>query len=160
MIPRIDAILQGAAMMTGARLERKWRDGSRGNPLLSNDAMGGIFEQNLKALGRETRPRDELSGAWSGDTSNVSWFVPTIQPQIAMTAHPPHSHEFHNAGVGPLARSALIDAAKAMSMTAIDLIGEPGALHAVKREFQARTTGSSQPPSSAPDSNGARRAAR
>ena len=32
MIPRIDAILGGAAMMTGARLEKNWRDGSRGTP--------------------------------------------------------------------------------------------------------------------------------
>ena len=141
MILRIDAILEGAAIMTGARLEKTWRDGSRGNPLLSNDAMGGLFEQNLQALGRETRPRDELSGAWGGDTSNVSWFVPTIQPQIAMTDFPPHSHEFHNASVGPDARAALTDAAKAMAMTAIDLLGEPGALDAVRQEFRARTAG-------------------
>lgn len=141
MIPRIDAILEGAAMMTGARLEKKWREGSRGNPLLSNDVMGDMFEHNLKALGRDTKPKDHLSGAWGGDTSNVSWFVPTIQPQIAMTDFPPHSHEFHNAGVGPLARSALVDAAKAMAMTAIDLIGQPGALDAVRQEFQARTAG-------------------
>lgn len=137
MIPRIDAILEGAAMMTGTRLERKWRGGERGRPLLSNQAMSEMFGANLRALGRETRPRDELSGAWGGDTSNVSWFVPTIQPQIAMTAHPPHSHEFHDASVGPAARAALIDAAKAMAMTAIDLIKTPGALEAVRKEFAA-----------------------
>jgi amidohydrolase len=139
MIPRIDAILEGAAMMTGARLQKKWREGSRGRPLLSNYAMSDIFDRNMRALGRETKSRDELSGAWGGDTSNVSWFVPTIQPQIAMTEHPPHSHEFHNASVGPAARSTLIDAAKAMAMTAIDLIAAPGELDAVKKEFAANS---------------------
>ena len=84
VIPRIDACLTGAAEMTGARLERTWRD-RPGRELLSNSALAGSFDRNLQALGRPTRPRDELSGAWSGDTGNVSWFVPTIQPQMAMT---------------------------------------------------------------------------
>jgi amidohydrolase len=139
MIPRIDAILQGAAMMTGARLEKKWPESPRGRPLLSNYAMSEIFNSNMRGLGRQTKPRDELSGAWGGDTSNVSWFVPTIQPQIAMTEHPPHSHEFHNASIGPAARAALIDAAKAMAMTAIDLIAVPGELEAIKKEFAANS---------------------
>jgi hypothetical protein len=69
----------------------------------------------------------------------VSWVVPTIQPQIAMTEYPPHSHEFHNASVGPAARAALIDAAKAMAMTAIDLIVVPKELEAVKKEFAANS---------------------
>ena len=65
--------------------------------------------------------------------------MPTIQPQVAMTEHPPHSHEFHNASVGPAARAALIDAAKAMAMTAIDLIAVPGELEAIKKEFTANS---------------------
>lgn len=139
MIPRINAILEGAAMMTGARLEKKWRDGARGRPLLSNYFMSETFNRNMETLGRETKPRDELSGAWGGDTSNVSWFVPTIQPQIAMTEWPPHSHEFHDASVGPAAQAALVDAAKAMAMTAIDLIARPEMLEEVRREFAANT---------------------
>ncbi|GAA5231999.1 M20 family metallopeptidase [Verticiella sediminum] len=139
MIPRINGVLEGAASMTGATLEKTWAEGPRGKPLLSNDAMAQLFDRNLQALGRATRARDELSGAWSGDTSNVSWAVPTIQPQIAMTAHPPHSHEFHEASVGPAARAALADSAKAMAMTAIDLMLDASALDAVKAEFMART---------------------
>jgi amidohydrolase len=139
MIPRIDAILEGAAMMTSARLDKKWSESPRGKPLLSNYAMSEIFNRNMRALGRQTKARDELSGAWGGDTSNVSWSVPTIQPQVAMTEHPPHSREFHNASVGPAARAALIDAAKAMAMTAIDLIAIPGELEAVKKEFAANS---------------------
>ena len=71
-------------MMTGARLERKWREKPGREPLSNCDGRG--FDRNMQALGRKTRPRDELSGAWGGDTGNVSWFVPTIQPQMAMTA--------------------------------------------------------------------------
>jgi amidohydrolase len=138
VIPRIDACLTGAALMTGARLERTWRD-RPGRALLSNLALAKSFERNVQALGRPTRPRDELSGAWSGDTGNVSWFVPTIQPQMAMTGRdvPPHSHEFHSASIGPAADACILDAAKAMAMTAIDLISDKALLAAVKAEFTA-----------------------
>jgi amidohydrolase len=138
VIPRIDACLTGAAEMTGARLERTWRD-TPGRELLSNAALAASFDANLRALGRATRPRDELSGAWSGDTGNVSWFVPTIQPQMAMTAHdvPPHSHEFHDASIGPAAEACILDSAKAMAMTGIDLLADAALLRRVKEEFAA-----------------------
>ena len=95
----------------------------------------------MRALGLATRPRDELSGAWSGDTGNVSWFVPTIQPQMAMTARdvPPHSHEFHATSIGPAAEACILDSAKAMAMTAIDLAADPALLRAVKEEFAAES---------------------
>jgi metal-dependent amidase/aminoacylase/carboxypeptidase family protein len=136
VIPRVDACLTGAALMTGARLERTWRD-TPGRALLSNFAIARSFERNLKDLGRTTQPRDELSGAWSGDTGNVSWFVPTIQPQMEMTGRdvPPHSHEFHAASIGPAAEACILDSAKAMAMTAIDLISDKDLLAAAKAEF-------------------------
>lgn len=139
VIPRLDACLAGAAEATGARLERRWRE-TPGRALLSNLALAQRFERNLQALGRPTRPRDELSGAWSGDTGNVSWHVPTIQPQIAMTARdvPPHSHEFHAASIGPAAESCLVDSAKAMAMTGIDLMADSDLLAAVRAEFAAQ----------------------
>jgi amidohydrolase len=145
VIPRIDACLTGAAQMTGARLERKWPE-KPGRELLSNFALAQRFERNLQALGRKTRPRDELSGAWSGDTGNVSWFVPTLQPQMAMTTRdvPPHSHEFHAASIGPAAEACILDSAKAMAMTAIDLICDAAFLRETKAEFAAT---SATPPS-------------
>ena len=140
VIPRIDACLTGAAEMTGARLERTWRD-KPGRELLSNAVVAQSYDLNMRALGLATRPRDELSGAWSGDTGNVSWFVPTIQPQMAMTARdvPPHSHEFHAASAGPAAEACILDSAKAMAMTAIDLAADPALLRAVKQEFAAES---------------------
>ncbi|HEV7544045.1 MAG TPA: amidohydrolase [Reyranella sp.] len=143
VIPRIDACLTGAALMTSARLERTWRE-NPGRALLSNAAIAKSFERNLKDLGRATRPRDELSGAWSGDTGNVSWFVPTIQPQMAMTGRdvPPHSHEFHAASIGPAAEACILDSAKAMAMTAIDLISDEQLLAEARAEFTAAAAAS------------------
>ena len=47
VIPRIDACLTGAAEMTGARLERTWRD-QPGRELLSNAALARSFDLNLR----------------------------------------------------------------------------------------------------------------
>jgi amidohydrolase len=140
VIPRVDACLTGAAQMTGARLERTWRE-APGRALLSNLALAQSFERNLQTLGRATRSRDHLSGAWSGDTGNVSWFVPTIQPQMAMTRRdvPPHSHEFHAASIGLAAEACILDSAKAMAMTAIDLITNQECLEKVRAEFATRS---------------------
>jgi amidohydrolase len=141
VIARVDACLRAGAEMTGARLEHTWRE-PPGRAVLSNLGLAQAFERNLHQLGRRTRARDELSGAWSGDTGNVSWFVPTIQPQMAMTARdvPPHSHEFHAASIGPAAEACIRDSAKAMATTAIDLMTDADLLAAVRAEFAARQT--------------------
>jgi metal-dependent amidase/aminoacylase/carboxypeptidase family protein len=142
IVPRIDRILEGAALMTGTRLERTWPAISEGaQALLSNEAMAGAFAANLGAVGRTVHPREELSGAWSGDTSKISWLVPTIQPQFAMTGPdvPPHSHEFHAASATPEAAQAIIDAAKVMAMTGLDLLADPELRARVRSDHARRT---------------------
>jgi hypothetical protein len=128
--------------MTGTRLERSWRTRADGaQPLLSNQSLATAFADNLSELGREVLPREELSGAWSGDTGAISWLVPTIQPQIAMTGTDiaPHSHEFHTASASPEATECIIDAAKAMALTGIDLLAKPQLMSDVRAEFTKRS---------------------
>jgi hypothetical protein len=66
--------------------------------------------------------------------------VPTIQPQMAMTGTDvaPHSHEFHTASASPEAAECMIDAAKAMAMTGIDLLANPRLMSDVRAEFAER----------------------
>jgi amidohydrolase len=142
VVPRIERCLEGAALMTGTRLERSWRSRAEGaQPLLSNQTLAAAFAGNLSALGRDTRQREELSGAWSGDTGAVSWLVPTIQPQMAMTGTDiaPHSHEFHAASASPEAAECIIDAAKAMAMTGVDLLAKPQLMSDVRADFAKRS---------------------
>jgi amidohydrolase len=142
VVPRLDRCLEGAALMTGTRLERSWRTRAEGaQPLLSNQALAAAFADNLSELGREVRSREELSGAWSGDTGAISWLVPTIQPQMAMTGTDvaPHSHEFHAASASPEAAECIIDAAKVMAMTGIDLLAKPQLMTNVRAGFAKRS---------------------
>jgi amidohydrolase len=135
VIPRVKACFDGAATATGCRVEQEWTPRARA-ALLSNKVMAAVYGENLAAVGRTPLPRDELSGAWSGDTSVVSWLVPTIQPQVAMTARdvPPHSLEFHAASATPEAAAAVHDAAVVMALTAVDLMSSPSLLERMTAE--------------------------
>jgi len=133
LLPRVRACFDAAAVATGCRVEQHWSPTIE-NELLSNATLARLYGANLAAVGRRPQPRDELSGAWSGDTSAVSWSVPTIQPQVAMTGRDvaPHSHEFHAASATPAADDALHDAAVTMALTAIDVLAVPGLLQSVQ----------------------------
>lgn len=141
VLPKVQACIAGAATATGCRVEQRWTSEIE-NELLSNKVLASRYGANLAAVGREPQPRDELSGAWSGDTSAISWLVPTIQPQIAMTDRnvPPHSHEFHAASATPAAARAIRDAAVVLARTAIELLGDPAILGAVQDEHAAAVT--------------------
>lgn len=138
ILPRVQACFDAAALATGCRVEQTW-SATVERALLSNNTLAAVYGENLPAVGRTSSPRDELSGAWSADTSAVSWLVPTIEPQVAMTGRgiPPHSHEFHEASVGPQAEKALHDAAVTMALTAVDLLCSPALLESVKQEHAA-----------------------
>lgn len=133
ILPRVKACFEAAALATGCTLQAEWSP-EVGPALLSNKALAAAYGANLAAVDRTPLPRDELSGAWSGDTSAVSWLVPTIQPQVAMTDAPPHSHEFHDASATPAAAKAVHDAAIAMALTGVDLLASPELLRAVAEE--------------------------
>jgi hypothetical protein len=70
---------------------------------------------------------------------NVSQLVPTIQPlvKIAPDGTPIHSRAFEAAAVSPLAREGMLAAAKAMAMTALDLLTEPGLVVKARQEWEA-----------------------
>jgi uracil phosphoribosyltransferase len=69
---------------------------------------------------------------------NVSWLVPTIQPQVAIAPRSVliHSPEFTAAAATEDALRRLLDAARAMAMTATDLLASPEALEKVQAEFR------------------------
>jgi hypothetical protein len=63
--------------------------------------------------------------------------VPTIHPMVAIA--PPevsvHSPEFAAAAESEEGMKGLIDGAKALAMTTVDLISRPGLMARVKEEF-------------------------
>jgi len=126
----------GAATATGARLEYKWGD-TRYEPMRNNLTMARLFARNMRALGRRTTlyPRNPSFG--STDMGNVSQIVPGIHPTVAIASREVliHSADFVSAAASERGIHGLIDAAKAMAMTVVDLLGNPETLKRAENEF-------------------------
>lgn len=125
---------KAAALATGARLEHEW--GSYYAPLRCNFALAELFSGNMKTLGREMLPPLER-GLGSSDMGNVSVLVPTIHPMVAIASLDvvPHSAEFAQAAASEKGHQGLVDGAKGMAMTVVDLIARPEAMKRVRDEF-------------------------
>jgi len=99
--------------------------------------LAGLFRQNLESLGRNVEDFDRRSGLGSTDMGNVSQVVPSIHPTIAIAPREVllHSPEFAAATLSEAGQSGLLDAAKAMAMTVIDIL-QPGMIDKIRQEFR------------------------
>ena len=134
---RVVACLEAAAQATGARVAIH-NEGEEYHPMRFNRALGRLFQANLEALGEQVEQTREDQELGSTDVGNVSQVVPTIQPTIALTGRPEvvcHTVAFAEAAGGPAGDRALLLAAKALAMTAVDLFADPACLGQVKEEF-------------------------
>lgn len=126
----------GAALATGARLEHEWAT-VRYAAMRSNQALAEAFADNLRALGREVQPPNTNRGTGSTDMGNVSLVVPSIHPSIAIAPREVagHTPEFALAAASEEGHRGLLDGAKAMAMTAVDLLTTPQLLSRIREEF-------------------------
>ena len=131
---RVLNCFQAASLATGAQLKYRWKDYYA--PLIINQTLSQVFAKNMRALGREPQPPPER-GFGSSDVGNVSRVVPTIHPEVAIAPHdiPLHSAEFAEAAISQEGDLGLLDGAKALAMTAIDLLANKDLIRQIKREF-------------------------
>ena len=132
---RVLNCFKAAATASGARLEYAWRDKVYA-PMKSNATLAGLLARNMERLGRHVTPFDPGLGFGSTDMGNVSQVVPSIHPTIAIA--PPevtiHTAEFVAAAASDAGHEGLVDAAKVMAMTVVDVL-QPDVLYEIKREF-------------------------
>jgi amidohydrolase len=126
----------GGATATGARLKYRWGE-TRYAPMRNNLTLARLFRQNMRSLGRKMPLSDPERSFGSTDMGNVSQRVPGIHPGVAIA--PPevvnHSPEFALAAASEDGIEGMLDAAKAMAMTIVDLAASPETVTRVKREF-------------------------
>ena len=125
-----------ASLASGARLEYRWGEVTYAS-LLHNPVLARLFTDNLEALGREVSPANPRH-AFSTDMGNVSQVVPGLQPIISI-AGPlvlQHSPEFAAAAVSEEGHRGLIDGAKALALTAVDLLTDREAMAEAGEEFR------------------------
>jgi len=128
----------GASTASGARLQYKWDD-VRYSPMRNNLPLAELYIQNMESLGRRVELYEpEGRGTGSTDMGNVSQLVPSIHPHVAITEEEIliHSPEFALAAASEAGIKGMLDAAKAVAMTVVDLVANPETLTKVKEEFK------------------------
>ena len=126
----------GASLATGARLECSWGDKVYA-PMKNNLTLAELFHQNLEWLGRRVEASKPRFGIGSTDMGNVSQVVPSIHPTVAITSSQIslHTTEFALAAASEEGYKGLLDAAKALAMTVVEILGLPETLDKIKQEF-------------------------
>lgn len=137
LLKKVENCAKGAAFSTGAdmnfeRIEPSYKSRNM------NRTMGKAFLENLKLIKEPLRPIPKGKNFGSSDIGNVSKIVPTIHPYVAISekSMPGHSKEFTKAAISEKGQHAMLVAAKALAMTAIDLYTNSEMMKQVKEEFK------------------------
>lgn len=135
-VARVDNCIQGAALALGLQGRRRLYTRTY-ESLKPNRVLAELFTANLRELGLYVDP-PESRGSGSTDMGNISRLVPAIHPYIAIADHNliPHSREFAAATISERGQRGLVDGAKALAMTVVDLLAEPGLLEAAREAFR------------------------
>ena len=140
-LARIRAIVErcarGAALACGVEVDIAVREGYRN--LVNNLTMARRFGVHLEALGRHPAETDGTVGAGSTDMGDISHAVPSIHPWIAICDRGEttcHQHAFQVCAGSERGVVGMLAAAKAMALTAADVLTDPGLRAAVRQEFE------------------------
>lgn len=120
---RVVACLESSAAATGCQSEIRWTK----NPfadIVENLPLLTAYAINSGVLGRElTTEVLPGTGGGSTDMGNISYLVPAIHPMLGVSPAGVslHTPTFADYATGEAATKAILDGAKIMAMTAIDM---------------------------------------
>lgn len=136
LVEQVRCIAEGAALMTGARLELEMPEEANSD-MITNYTLATRLSQHIASSGLALPEAKPEPGSGSTDWGNVSYVVPSVE-----TSYPIldrictwHSRDVVEASVSPLGFANTLAVARAMALTGIDLIAEPELLADVKDEF-------------------------
>ncbi|XP_056150515.1 xaa-Arg dipeptidase-like [Lampris incognitus] len=136
---KVERCLRAAAMATGCEVEVQFARNVFDN-MLQNATLEELYKRNGRALGMEFTTDTEVLTNASGSTDfgNVSFIVPGIHPYFYIGSDAlNHTEEYTAAAGDEKAQFYTLRAAKALAMTALDVLLYPELLHRVKEEFAA-----------------------
>ncbi|HYM16402.1 MAG TPA: M20 family metallopeptidase [Dehalococcoidia bacterium] len=135
---RVEDCFEAGALATGARLELRWNPNQYA-AMRTNAVLAEAHRRNLATVGRHVPADDVPRPLGSTDMGNVSAIMPAIHPSIAIA--PPdvngHSRAFATCAASDAGQRAVIDGAKALAMTAIDVLADDELRAAMRAEFAA-----------------------
>jgi metal-dependent amidase/aminoacylase/carboxypeptidase family protein len=136
VLDKLRQCAEAAALATGCRAVVT--PGMGYDNMVSNQAMAAAFAENLARLGVEANDASDTNRMGSTDMGDVSQMMPAIHPYLAIAPETVGGHtvEFAAAAGTPVGHAAMLNAAKAMAMTCLDLFYRPELLTQVRAEFQ------------------------
>lgn len=144
---RVVACLRAGAEAAGCEIELDWKDPAY-DELLTVDAFDDVWAANLARTGRRAvRPGEDGTAPVVGSTDmgNISQRVPSIHPMVAVSTPdvPIHTEAFAAFAGGPRGDAAVIDAAKALATTVVDLWADAELRGRIRTEFDLRRAATS-----------------
>jgi len=121
---RVSACLEGAAHACGCSMTSTWDDHPYAD-VRDNGPLVATYAANMRSLGRD--PLDPASAehhvVGSTDLGNVSYLLPAIHPMIGIAPRGVaiHTEEFAHYASSESGDLGVLDGAKALAMTAIDV---------------------------------------
>ncbi|NTW04109.1 MAG: M20 family metallopeptidase, partial [Oscillochloris sp.] len=123
LVRRVVACAEAGAAATGARME--WCEYMPAYlNMVPNHTIGAAFKANLETLGRLIPERKERGSAGSTDFGNVSHRLPVACAMLKICGPEAgwHTLEVAAATRTPAGHAAIVDGAKSLAMTALDIL--------------------------------------
>jgi len=135
VLDKVLACADAAALATGCRFEHTYKPGY--SEIYPNPTLSRLFTENLTALGREVIMPSSNERMGSTDMGNVSKAVPGIHPYLATVPEEiaGHTVEFREICMTEAGLNAMMDAAKALAMTGVELLLDPSLLKDARSEL-------------------------
>jgi amidohydrolase len=137
---RVLDALQSGAGATGCTMQHHWNDVTYAD-LRDSSALAAAYTANAVRLGRTVQHPDAAGHhvVGSTDMGNVSYLAPSIHPMIKVAADgvPIHTADFAAYARGATGDAAVLDGAKLLAMTAIDVWCDAAVRDRAASEFGA-----------------------
>lgn len=138
LVEKVRKISEGAALMTGATLEFSFPEQASWD-MITNHTLANALKANIDQVGLQMPEAKAEEGTGSTDWGNVSYAVPSVETGYPIVAGQCtwHSQEVVDAAESEVGYENTFKIAKAMALTALDLIEQPETLEPIRAEFAA-----------------------
>ncbi len=141
LIAKVHECFKAGESIAGVRMELDYDWENRYRAVYNNGVLSSLFDANMGAVRQAWNPvsPDSIIERAATDMGSVSQRVPSIHPWIAFISSDTgmHSHDSAAAAASEQGHEALLDGAKAMAMSAVDLFMSPEILERAWEEFRS-----------------------
>lgn len=136
LLNRLISTCESLASITKTRFEYEM-DGYSYEDIRNNPIIEGLLENNFKILKEVVGPRRRELGIGCTDMGNVTQKIPGLQSYVQVVPEiRGHTLEFQEAVGGPAGHRAIEIGAKAMAMTAVDILQDENTYKKIKESFE------------------------